>query len=106
MPAVTDGFLALNLGFAFALFALGLYAVVGKESLIRILLGIETMGKGVTLSFVTAGYALDQLGTAQAFVFTVIVIEVVVTAIALALMIRLQRSTGRLDVGAIRRLTG
>jgi len=63
------------------------------------------MGKGVTLSFVTAGYALDQLGTAQAFVFTVIVIEVVVTAIALALMIRLQRSTGRLDVGAIRRLT-
>ena len=105
MPAVTDGFLALNLGFALGLFALGLYAVVGKESLIRILLGIETMGKGVTLSFVTAGYALDQLGTAQAFVFTVIVIEVVVTAIALALMIRLQRSTGRLDVGAIRRLT-
>jgi len=103
---MTDGFLALNLGFAMALFALGLYAVVSKESLLRILLGIETMGKGVTLSFVTAGYALDQLGTAQAIVFTVIVIEVVVTATALALMIRLQHSTGRLDVGAMRRLRG
>lgn len=106
MPAVADGFLALNLGFAMALFALGLFAVVAKESLIRILLGIEVMGKGVTLAFVTAGYALDQLGTAQAFVFTIIVIEVVVTAIALAIMIRLQHATGRLDIRAMRRLAG
>jgi len=106
VPAVTDGFLALNLGVGFALFAMGFYAVVAKESLLRILLGIEIMGKGVTLSFVTAGFALDRLGSAQAFVFTVIVIEVVVTAIALAIMIRLQHSTGRLDVGAMRRLSG
>ncbi len=103
---MTDGFLALNLGFAVGLVALGLYAVVSRESLIRVLLGLEIMGKGVALSFVTAGFALDQLGTAQAIVFTVIVIEVVVTAIALALMVRLQRRTGRLDVGAMRRLSG
>ncbi len=103
---MTDGFLALNLGFAVALVALGLYAIVGRESLIRVLLGLEIMGKGVALSFITAGFALNQLGTAQAIVFTVIVIEVVVTAIALALMIRLERSTGRLDVGAMRRLNG
>ena len=103
---MADGFLALNVGFGLALFALGLYAIVGKESLIRVLLGIEIMAKGVTLTFVTAGYALGQLGTAQAIVFTVIVIEVVVTAIALALMVRLQHKTGRLDVRAMRRLTG
>ena len=103
---MTDGFLALNLGFAVGLVALGLYAVASRESLIRVLLGLEIMGKGVALSFVTAGFALDQLGTAQAIVFTVIVIEVVVTAIALALMIRLQRRTGRLDIRAIRTLRG
>lgn len=103
---MADGFLALNLGFALGLFALGLTGVVAKRSLVRILLGIEVMGKGVTLSFVTAGYAIDALATAQAIVFTIIVIEVVVTAIALALMVRLQGRTGRLDVGAIRRLAG
>ena len=103
---MADTFVPLNLAFAVALFALGFYAVVGKESLIRILLGIEVMAKGVTLTFVTAGYVLDLLGTAQAIVFTIIVLEVVVTAIALALMVRVQRETGRLDVRAIRRLAG
>lgn len=98
--------LALSLGFAFGIFALGLYGVVGKESLLRVLLGLETMGKGVTLAFVVAGVALDALGTAQAIVFTVIVIEVVVTAIALALMVRVQHASGRLDVRAMRRLSG
>ena len=103
---MTDGFLALNIAFAVGLFALGLYAVVSRESLIRVLLGLEIMGNGVALSFVVAGFALDQIGTSQAIVFTVLVIEVVVTAIALGLMIRIQRRTGRLDVGSIRRLTG
>lgn len=103
---MADAFLALNIGAALALFVLGLAAVVQKRSLIRIVIGMEIMGKGVTLTFVTAGYALDRVAIAQAFVFTVIAIEVVVTAIALALVIRVQRTTGRLDVFAIRRLHG
>lgn len=45
---MADGFLALNLGFALGLFTLGLAGVVTKRSLVRILLGIEVMGKGVT----------------------------------------------------------
>jgi NADH:ubiquinone oxidoreductase subunit K len=101
-----DAFLVLNIGAALALFVLGLAAVVQRRSLIRIVLGMEIMGKAVTLSFVTGGYALDRVALAQAFVFTVIAIEVVVTAIALALVIRVQRTTGRLDVSAIRRLHG
>jgi NADH:ubiquinone oxidoreductase subunit K len=101
-----DAFLSLNIGAALSLFVLGLAAAVQKRSLIRIVLGMEIMGKGVTLTFVTAGFALDRTAMAQAFVFIVIAIEVVVTAIALALMIRVQRTTGRLDVSAIRRLHG
>jgi multisubunit Na+/H+ antiporter MnhC subunit len=103
---MADAFVGLNLGVAIALLVMGFMAVVAKGSLVRVLLGVEIMGKGVTLSFVTAGYALDQLATAQAIVFTVIVIEVVVTAIALALMVRLKHTVGRLDVGGIRRLSG
>lgn len=103
---MADTFLALNIGAALALFVLGLAAVVQKRNLIRIVIGMEIMGNGVTLTFVTAGYALDRAAVAQAFVFTVIAIEVVVTAIALALVIRVQRTTGRLNVSAIRRLHG
>ena len=101
-----DELLGVTFLFAFALFGLGLYAAASREGLVRILLGIEAMAKGVTLSFIGAGYALGQPGTSQAIAFIVIGIEVVITAIALALMIRLHGATGRLDVHAIRRMTG
>lgn len=103
---MAEPFLVLNIGAALALFVLGLAAVAEKRSLIRIVIGLEIMGKGVTLTFVTAGFALDRLAVAQAFVFIVIGIEVVVTAVALALVVRVQHTTGRLDVSAIRRLHG
>ncbi|HEY5605378.1 MAG TPA: NADH-quinone oxidoreductase subunit K [Thermoplasmata archaeon] len=101
-----DSFLAVTFGFAFALFALGLYGIVARESLVRVLFGLVIMTKGVTLTFLAAGNARDQLGTAQAIVFTIIVIEVAVAALALAVMVNVHRTTGSLSVASIRRLQG
>ncbi|HKZ99515.1 MAG TPA: NADH-quinone oxidoreductase subunit K [Thermoplasmata archaeon] len=103
---MADPFVWLNLGAALALFALGLYALVAREGLLRVLLGLEIMGKGATLSLLSAGHALGDLGRAQAMVIVVIAIETVVVAIALALLVRVERVAGRLDVRGIRRLTG
>ncbi len=101
-----DPTVPLALGASLALLALGLFGVVAREELLRVILGLEVMGKGVTLAFVTAGRATDRLGAAQAMVFTIVVIEVVVAAIALALLVRFHGATGRLDVRAMRRLVG
>jgi NADH:ubiquinone oxidoreductase subunit K len=88
------------------LFVLGLYALVARRNLVKVLLGMEVLGKAASLTFILAGYLLDDLGRAQAIVFTIIVIEVVVTAVALALMVNVYRTAGSLSVQAIRRLRG
>jgi len=103
---VADPLPALSVGFAFAFFALGLYAIASRESLVRVLLGLVIMTKGVALTFIAAGYALNQSGTAQAIVFTIIAIEVAVAALALAMMINVHRKTGVVDVKSIRGLRG
>ena len=89
-----------------ALFAVGLVALVGRRSLVKVLLGIEVLGKAATLTFVLGGFLTDDLGRAQAFVFTIIVVEVIAAALALALMVNVYRTTGTLNVSAIRRMQG
>lgn len=89
-----------------ALFGLGFLALAVKTSLLKVLLGLEVLGKAATLTFVLAGFLLDDLGRAQAIVFTIIVIEVIAAAFALALMVNVYRRTGSLSVRAIRRLRG
>ena len=89
-----------------ALFVTGLYALVAKENLLKVLLGLEILGKAVTVTFVLAGFVRDDLGRAQSIVFTIVVIEVIVAALALALMVNVYRQTGSLSVRGIRRLRG
>lgn len=103
---MTDLAIALLGGGIAALFAIGFLALVGKRSLVKVLLGLQVLGKAATLTFLLGGYLLDDLGRAQAIVFTVIVIEVIIAALALAMMVNVYRTTGTLSVSAIRRLQG
>ena len=80
-----------------ALFAVGLAGLIGRTNLIRMVIGLEFMGKGASLVLVTAGYASGDTGVSQAVVFTLIAIEAVVAAVALALVILVKRTTGSLD---------
>jgi multisubunit Na+/H+ antiporter MnhC subunit len=63
--------------------------------------GLEFLGKGASLLFILGGRLSGDLATAQAVVFTIIVIEVVVAALALALVVLVKRTYGSLHVGTI-----
>lgn len=103
---MTDAWVALT-GFAIvALLVIGLLALTVKSNLIKVLLGLELLGKAATLTFILGGYLLDDLARAQSLVLTIIVIEVIVAAVALALMVNVHRMTGSLQVQSIRRLRG
>ena len=88
---------AILLAVAASLFAVGLAGLVGRGNLIRMVIGLEFLGKGASLLRVTAGYAAGDTGISQAVVFTLIAIEAVVAAVALALVILVKRTTGSLD---------
>jgi multisubunit Na+/H+ antiporter MnhC subunit len=86
-----------------ALFAVGLMCLIARANLVKMVIGLEILGKGVSLVFVTAGYLNGNVGMSQAVVFTLIIIEAVVAGVALALVILAKRTWGPLDIASITR---
>ncbi len=103
-------------GSAISLILIGLYGVLIKKHLLKIVIGLSVIDSGVNLMFVAVGYIKG--GTApifspavidnnplmvdpvpQALVLTAIVIGFAVTAVALSLVIRLYKhhKTARID---------
>lgn len=103
------------------LFMVGLYGVIFKRNLIKIIIGLAIMEYSVNLFLVLIGYIKD--GTApiissgfekavyvdplpQAMVLTAIVIGLATTALLLAFAIRLYRKYGTFDIRKINNLKG
>ena len=103
---------------AVGLILIGLYILLTKHNLIKMIIGLNIMNTGINLLLVTIGYV--KKGTApifsrsglnsesmvdptpQALVLTAIVIGVAVLALALSLAIRLYQHCGTLDMRKIK----
>ncbi len=105
----------------FILFCIGLYAVLRKRNIIKIIIGLGIIEYAVNLFFVLIGYRLhgrapilakDQVVSnmvdpiPQALVLTSIVIGLAVTALIVAIAIRIYEKYGTFDITKIRRLKG
>jgi len=106
---------------AISLILIGLYAVLVKKNVLKMLIGLSIMETGVNLLLISVGYisgrsapilsegigpnqAVDPIP--QALVLTAIVIGVATTAMALSVAIILHEKYGTLNVEEIRRLRG
>jgi len=103
---------------AFGLIFIGLYIILIRHNLIKMIIGVNIMNTGVNLFLISIGYI--KKGTApifskpginpnnmvdptpQALVLTAIVIGVAVLALALSLAIRLYQHYGTLDMRKIK----
>lgn len=103
------------------LFAIGLYCVVRKRNIIKIIIGIGIMEYAVNLFFVLVGYraqgrspilARDQAVAnmvdplPQSVALTAIVISLSVTLMLVAVAIRIYERYGTFDITKINRLKG
>ena len=103
------------------LFLIGLYCVVRKRNLIKIIIGIGIMGYAVNLFFVMVGYnenarspifATDQVikkivdPIPQAIVSAIIVIGLALTLVLIAIAIRIYEKYGSFDITKINDLKG
>jgi len=103
------------------LILLGIYAVLFKRNLIKIVLGISLVETGVNLLLVTLGYRTDGIApiftlapragpmvlpTPQALTLTSIVIGLATTALLLSFVVWIHRHYGTLDVRKIKELRG
>ena len=113
----------LNYSAAFFLIALGMYTIVTKYNLVKTVIGLSIADYGVNLLLISIGF--NPGGTApiftwseldynsffvdpvpQALTLTSIVIGACVTAMSLALVIKLEEQYGTIDTRKIRRLRG
>lgn len=92
--------------FIVLLFISGMYCLLVSRNMIRAIIGLELLIKAVTLLFVVVGYVTDRMALAQAFVITIIVIEVVIAAIGGGIALRVFRHNENLDVRQLTRLKG
>ena len=92
--------------FIILLFITGIYCIIVTKNLMRALIGLEILTKAVTLLLIVAGYATGRVAQAQAFVITLIVIEVVVIAVAAGVVLSVFNRTGSIDAKNLRNLKG
>ena len=112
----------LNYIASFFLITLGLYTIITKHNLVKTVIGLSIADYGVNLLLISIGF---NPGTApiftwselnpnsffvdpipQALTLTSIVIGACVTAMSLALVIKLEEQYGTTDTREIRRLHG
>jgi multicomponent Na+:H+ antiporter subunit C len=109
---------------AFILILLGLYMVLVKKNLLKIVVGLSIIDSGINLLLISFGY--KEGGTApifdsasqgansvpfvdpvpQALTLTSIVIGACVTALALSLVIKVYQFYGTINADKVRRLRG
>ena len=91
---------------SFVIFLLGLFCIISQRNLIKIIIGIEIMGKAVILNFITAGYYQNNVEVAQAIVMTAILIDAIIVAVMLALVVNVFRVNWGILADQIARLKG
>jgi len=99
-------FFSLSILFIVLLAMTALYCILMSRNLIRILIGLELLTKGVTLLIAVAGYVTGRMAVAQTFVITIIVVEVVVIAVAAGIVIGVHRHNHDLDATRLDNLRG
>jgi len=99
-------FWILNMFFVVLLFLIGLFCLLAMKNLIKLLIGIELLSKGILLALIATGFEKNTILTSQSLAISFIVVEVSVLATAMALIINLYRHTKSLDVKNISNLKG
>lgn len=110
-------------GGSFGLIAIGLYIILAKKNLLRIVIGLSFIESGVNLFLISIGYIFGRTApilskpellknpgkmavdpVPQALVLTAIVIGVAVMAMALSIVVRIYKHYGTLNIHKIKEL--
>ncbi len=89
------------------LFLVGLYGVVRRKNLIKVIIGIAIMVQSVGLVFVVLGYSEGGVGgISQTMGLVALIGGLAVMTLMIATSIRLHQKYGTSDISEIRRLKG
>lgn len=90
----------------FILAGVGLYGLLVIRNLIKVVVAMQIMVKGVLLALAAAAETNGQINLGQSLILTVIVADTVVAVIGLGLAVQIRRIKGTLDVRELADLRG
>jgi len=85
---------------------LGIYMLIHYRNLLRLIIGVEVIAKGVTLVFLAAGIYRQDIGFLQSLIVTFIIVETVLAAVMLALAVQACKMNNSLDIRQLSKLRG
>lgn len=83
------------------LVGIGLYALLAVRNLIKMIIALQILVKGVLVAFILAGRLQGEMALAQSMALTVIIADTIVAVVGLALAVQIRRHVGTLDVKAL-----
>lgn len=89
-----------------AIFGIGLYGLLIKRNLVKVVVALQILVKAALLALVAAGKASGQINLSQSLAMTVIVADTVVAVIGLAFAVQVKRVLGTMDTTALSKLRG
>ena len=87
-----------------SLAGVGFYCLLFTRNLIKVVVALQLIVKGVVLAFILSGYINSDQSTAQTMALTVIVTDTIVAVVGLALAVQIRLRTGSLDVKNLSKL--
>lgn len=91
----------IALSIILGLVGIGLYALLITRNLIKVIIALQIMIKGVLLALVAAGQTAEQPMVGASMALTVIVADTIVAVVGLALAVQVRRRFGTLDIKAL-----
>ena len=83
------------------LVGVGFYGLLMSRNLIKVIIALQILVKGILLALVAAGSLQGQVNLGQSMALTVIVADTVVAVVGLALAVQVRRHCGTLDIQAL-----
>lgn len=90
--------LDIAIGGILGLLGVGFYGLLICRNLFKIVVALQILVKAALLGLVAAGNTNGHINSAQSLAITVIVADTIVTVIAIALAVQIQRQLGTLDI--------
>jgi NADH-quinone oxidoreductase subunit K len=81
-----------------SLAGVGFYCLLFTRNLIKVIVALQLIVKGVVLAFILGGHLTQQESLAQTMALTVIVADTIVAVVGLAFAVQVRLHTGSLDV--------
>jgi NADH:ubiquinone oxidoreductase subunit K len=86
---------------AVALLGIGFYGLLAVRNLIKVIVALQILVKGMMLGFVLAGRLAGNVTLGQSLAIIVIVVDTIVAVVGLALAVQIRQRIGSLDIKSL-----